>query len=279
MIRIIVDSGADYLPGELAGKGLEMVPLKVAFGEKSFLDGVDLTREEFFDMLSQKKTFPVTSQPSPEDYLKIFEDAKEKGDTVICVTIASVLSGTFQSAAIARQMADYDAVYLVDSKSATTGIQLIVDQAVKMRDAGADAESIVQEMERLRSRVCIYFMVNTLEYLYRGGRLSRTGSLAGRLVHMKPVLSLSPEGEVIVTDLCLGRSRAIAAAAGHLCETPPDPSFPVYSLYSIGPDGCEKLEARLGNMDISISRRRQIGGVIGAHVGPGVAGFAYVKNA
>ncbi len=278
MIRIVVDSGADYRPEERAKKGLELVPLKVAFGEESFLDGVDLTREAFFDRLTKGKKFPVTSQPSPVDYLRIFEDAKEKGDTVICVTIASALSGTFQSAAIARQMAEYANIYLVDSKSATVGIQLLVDEALRMRDAGGDAGEIVEAMERLRSRICVYFVVDTLEYLYRGGRLSKKGALAGRLVNMKPVLTLNPKGEVTVADLCLGRGRALAAAAGHLLKNPPDPDFPVYSIYSCGLKNCEKLEARLLDMEIPIESRKQISAAIGAHTGPGAAGAVYIKN-
>ncbi len=275
MIRIIVDSGADYRQSELAEKQIELVPLQVTFGEQTYADGVDLTRKEFFQMLCSRKDFPHTSQPSPEAFANIFADAKEEGDTLICLTVSSLLSGTFQSAAIAKQMVRYDGIYLVDSRSASVGIQFLADRACKLRDAGADISEIVQELEDMRSRICIYFVVDTLEYLYRGGRLSRTGSLAGRLVHMKPVLTLDRKGEVLAADLCLGSARAIRTAAGYLKKSLPDPAFPVYSLYSTGFENCGKLEERLEEMGIRFDRR-QIGCAIGAHVGPGVAGAAYV---
>ncbi len=278
MIRIIVDSGADYLPEELVRKQIEMVPLSLTFGEDVYRDGIDLTREEFFHRLTGGKEFPHTSQPSPEAFLTLFEEAKEKGDTVICITIASVLSGTFGSAAIAKQLADYEEIYLVDSKAASAGIQYLADQAVRMRDAGESAAEIVEEVGHLRDRIHIYFVVDTLTYLYRGGRLSKTGALAGKLMHMKPVLTLDEKGQVTVSELCLGSARSIEACVRHLKEEQPDPDFPVYSFFSIGLKNCGKLETRLEALGIHKYERRQIGCAIGAHAGPGAAGVAFVEK-
>ncbi len=278
MIRIVVDSGADYLPEELEEKQIEMVPLFVAFGEDVYRDGVEITREQFFDRLMQGKEFPHTSQPSPEAFLSIFEKAKERGDAVICITISSALSGTLGSAAIAKGLADYEEIYLVDSRMASAGIQFLADQAVKMRGEGKDAARIVEELEHLKDRIRVYFVVDTLEYLYRGGRLSKGGSVAGKLMHMKPVLSLNEKGEVVVSELCLGSARSIEACVRHLKEEEPDMDFPVLSFCSSGLKNCERLEARLAGLGILRPIRRQIGCVIGAHAGPGAAGTAFVKK-
>ncbi len=278
MIRIIVDSSADYRPEELHKKNLEMVPLTVSFGEKSYRDGLDLSREDFFTLLTTEKEFPKTSQPSPDAFLPLFEEAGAAHDAVIYVSLASVLSGTYQSAAIARQLSGYDQIYLVDSQTATAGTQILVDRAVQMRSLSYPAPDIVRELETLRDRIRVYFIVDTLEYLYRGGRLSKSSALAGKLVHMKPVLTLSKGGEVTVCDLSLGLSRGMEAIARHVREEAPDPDFPVYPLYSSGLKNCARLEKRLRALQIPIAKRRQIGGVIGAHVGPGVAGIIYVAK-
>ncbi len=278
MIRIIADSGCDYLPEEIERRKIELVPLQLCFGGKNYLDGVDLKREAFFEMLQKRKDFPVTSQPSPAAFLKFFEEAKKNRDEVICILISSALSGTFQSALMAKKIADYDRIYLVDSKNASIGIQYLLDRACEMREDGESADLIVRELESLKERICVYFMVDTLEYLYRGGRLSRGGMLAGRLARMKPVLSLDQEGGVSVSDLGLGTSRAMHAVIRHLKQTPRDASFPLYSLFSAGTENTEKLEEKLLKEGFAVQGRKQIGAVIGAHIGPGATGIFYIKE-
>ncbi len=279
MIRIIADSGCDYLSDEIEKRKIETVPLQLRFGGKDYLDGVDLKRERFFEMLLAGKDFPVTSQPSPAAFLELFEKAKEKGDDVVCVLISSALSGTYQSAQMAKQIADYERIYLVDSKSASIGIQYLLDRACKLRDEGQSAACIQSELERLKSRICVYFLVDTLEYLHRGGRLSRSGMLAGELVKMKPVLSLDKAGSVGVSDLSLGISRAMRAIIRHLKQIPMDEAFPLYSLFSVGTENAEKLEEKLIKEGFAFQGRKQIGAAIGAHIGPGAAGIFYIKEA
>ncbi len=278
MIRIIVDSASDYLPRELEEKNVSMVPLQMSFGPERFLDNVDISREEFYNLLTTRDDFPVTSQPSPEAFLKFFLAAKGAGDEVICITISSALSGTFQSAVIAGHEAEYDQIYLVDSMTASVGVQFLGDLACRMRDEGKGVSEIVEALELIRGKIRVCFMVDTLEYLYRGGRLSRTGAKAGELVNMKPLLTLDEEGNVKISDLCLGTSRAIKMMARRVKMDIPDSEFPVYSLYSSGTENCEKLEEQLSKNQISFFTRRQIGAVIGSHIGPGAAGVFYVKS-
>ena len=139
MIRILTDSTADFPASEAAALGLRVVPLQVNFGDEHYRDGIDLTPEAFFEMLEQASKLPTTSQPSPELFLNEFEDAKAAGDEVICVLLAGFLSGTVQSAQIAKAEAEYDGIYIVDSKTATLAEQLLVRRAIQRVQQGFTA--------------------------------------------------------------------------------------------------------------------------------------------
>ncbi|MGN1157111.1 MAG: DegV family protein, partial [Agathobacter sp.] len=123
MVRILVDTSADYTVEELKARNMELISLNITVDDKSYRDSVDITRADVYDMLINQGKFPKTSQPSPQDFLEIFEDVKEKGDSLVCITLSSALSGTYQSAALAKDMAECDDIYLVDSLSATYGIR------------------------------------------------------------------------------------------------------------------------------------------------------------
>ena len=153
MIRIVVDSSADYLPAELAEKNIDLVSLRIDIGENTYTGGVDLIGDAFYETLSSRKEFPKTSQPSPQDFLNIFEDAKKKGDSVVCITLSSALSGTYQSAALAKEMAEYEHIYIIDSLSATIMIRIMADYACNLRQEGASAREIAQTIETLKLRV------------------------------------------------------------------------------------------------------------------------------
>ena len=132
MIHILVDSAADFSKKEIEEKGIHLVPLQVSFQEEQYLDGVNLERDEFYEKLVHGKVFPKTSQPSPQEFLDVFEDVKEKGDEIICILLSSALSGTYQSAQLARSMADYDKIYIVDSLSAVVAIRILCDTALDL---------------------------------------------------------------------------------------------------------------------------------------------------
>ncbi len=278
MVRIILDSSSDFFPEEFKEKNMEMVPYMVTFGSENYLDGIDITREDYFARLIREKEFPTTATPSPGDYLERFEEAREAGDEVVCITLASVLSGSYQSAILAKEMAEYDKIHVIDARTATAGIQQLANYACKLRDQGMCADAITREVEQLRSRIHIYFMVDTLEYLFRGGRLSRTEAMAGKVMHIKPLLMLGEEGEIAVADKCMGTSRALDVLADLIREAPVDPEFPFYSVYSPDASNCEKLEERLKNLGITVDDRREFGLTIGTHTGPGCAGVAYVTK-
>lgn len=278
MIRILVDAAADYQTEELKEKNIDLIPLKVTIGDTTYLDGVDLDRNDFYRILEQSGTFPKTSQPSPQEFLDIFETVKENGDELICILLSSELSGTFQSAVLAKDMADYDKIYLVDSLSATYTIKVMADYACRLRSEGIGAARIAQKVDALKSRVKVLAALDTLEYLSRGGRLSRTAAAIGDIANIKPIVTLTAEGKVGILGKCLGKNKAICAIKKHLQEMELDDSFPVYSIYSYGTDNCAKFEEKLEQEGCRISKRLQIGPTIGSHIGPEAFGIIFVTK-
>lgn len=278
MIRILVDSSADYTAEEAKQNNLELVSINITMGGKNYLDGVDITRDEFYDLLVSSQDFPMTAQPSPQDFLDIFEDAKEKGDQLIYLSLSSGLSGTFQSATLAKSMAEYDEIYLVDTLSATRVIRLMAEYACKLREEGKDAATIAATLEEFKSRVVVYTAVDTLEYLSKGGRLSKAAAAVGELANLKPIITVTQEGKIAVPAKALGRNKALSTLVKLVSEKEIDTTFPIYSIYAVGEENTEKLEQKLGKEGIRVTKRLQVGSTIGCHIGPGAYGVVFVTK-
>ena len=278
MIRILIDSSADFTAEEAKKHNLELVSINITMGGKNYLDGVDLTRDEFYDLLVSNEEFPMTAQPSPQEFLDIFEDAKEKGDQLIYLSLSSALSGTFQSATLAKSMAEYDEIYLVDTLSATRAIRLMAEYACKLRDEGKEVAAIAEELESFKSRVVIYAALDTLEYLQKGGRLSKAAAAVGELANLKPIINVTKEGKMAVPAKALGRNKALSTLVKLVQEKEIDTTFPIYSLYAVGEENTEKLEQKLGKEGIRVTKRLQIGSTIGCHIGPGAYGVIFVTK-
>lgn len=279
-IRIVTDSAADYSAREIEKRGIICIPMSVTFGDMTYLDGVDISKEEFFERLQDGEEFPKTSQPSPTSFLECFNEAKEAGDTVIAILISGALSGTIQSAMLARSMAKYDEIYIVDSKIATLGMRLLVDRAVVMRTQGASACQIVEELEMLRDRIRLFAGLDTLEYLYKGGRLSKTQASVGNIVNLKPVVTFTPEGMVELCGKQIGIRHAYKQIVKMLEEQKPDRNYPIYFLYSYEKKNCAGFIQFLQKKgyDVSTPKLRGIGATIGTHIGIGAFGIVYVKE-
>lgn len=278
MIRILLDSSADFSAQEVKERNLELVPINILLNGKNYLDGVDITKDEFYTLLTENEEFPKTAQPSPQDYVDIFEDAKEKGDSVVYLSLSSALSGTFQSATLAKSMVEYDDIYLVDTLSATRAIRLMAEYACKLRDEGNDAATITAELEDFKSRVVILAALDTLEYLYKGGRLNKATAAVGELANLKPIITVTEEGKIGVPGKALGRNKALSTLTKMITEKEIDTTFPIYSLYAVGEENTEKLEIKLGQAGVRVTKRLQIGPTIGCHVGPGAYGVVFVTK-
>lgn len=279
MIRIVVDSSSDYQKEEIREKKLDLVTIAITIGEKQYVDGVDLERDRFYEILEETGEFPKTAQPSPQQFLDVFLDAKKKGDEVVCITLSSALSGTYQSALLAKDMAEYEPVYIVDSKTATCNIKVLADYARKLADDGQSARGIAEQIEALKSRVKVVAALDTLEYLSRGGRLGRTAAAIGDMAGLKPLITITEDGEVAMLGKALGKNKAISHILRHLEKLKIDEAFPVYSIYSYGTENCEKFEEKLEAHGIRTTNRLQIGATIGAHIGPEAFGIIFVEQA
>lgn len=278
MVKIMVDSASDMTKELCLEKGMEFIPIAVQLGEEEYLDGLNLNRDYFYQYLIEGGNFPQTSQPSPADFVDIFTGCKERQEELIYLALSSSLSGTMQSAILAKNMVEYDGIYIVDSLAATFNIMLMADYAAGLAKEGMTAKEIVEKIEELKSHVKVIAGLDTLEYLAKGGRLSKAAASIGEMVRIKPVIELTPEGEVGVVGKCIGKNKAMVAICKQLEGKKLKTGFPVYLIYSYGEENAASLESRLNNMGILITDTLQIGTAIGTHIGPNAFGLIYVED-
>ena len=280
MVRIITDSAADFEPQELQRLQVSCIPLSVIFGDREYRENIDLNKEQFYQLLSQADKLPTTAQPSPQMVLELFEEAKETGEEAVYITISSAISGTYQSACMARNMAEYDGCYVVDSRSATAGQRLLVEEAVRLRDQGLGAAEIAQQLEQLRSRVTIFACLDTLENLYRGGRISQTSYAIGNLAQIKPIIHLDAEGKVTVPAKAMGTRKGLDMLCKKLEQIPMDPDYPLYTVYTSHRADGEAFAQRLLELGHPASSEQvvRVGAAIGTHVGNHTVGIVYIRK-
>lgn len=268
MIRFLVDSSSDFKKDYLEENNIQMVPLKVNIDGKEYLDGFDLDTDTFYEILTSSDVFPKTSQPSPQSYVDFFEEVKANGDECICVMLSGGLSGTYQAAVLAKDIVDYDKIYIIDSKSVSYGIRILIEEAKKMITEGYSAIDIVERLEELKKRIRIYLSVDTLEYLYRGGRLDKASYVIGGLANIKPLITVNEEGKIEVITKVIGAVKVMRIMQERIQADQPDTDYPFYTVYTNGTVNVEKLENKLTRADIQIAERIHLGPTIGAHVGP-----------
>lgn len=277
-VRIIVDSTADLIP-ELKEK-LTVVPLTVNFGDEEYIDGVTITHKEFYEKMVETDVMPTTSQATPAMFDKAFKEVADSGDSAVVLTLSSKLSGTYQSAVIAA--GEYDNIYVVDSESVAIGSGILAEYALQLVDNGISAKDIAEKLEQEKKKVLIIAMVDTLEYLKKGGRVSKTVAFAGGLLNIKPVLSVA-EGEINM----LGKARG-SKQGNNLLVTEiekaggVDFSKPVLLGYT-GLSDVLLQKYIEDSKDLWASSKIElnttiIGSVIGTHAGPGAVAVAFFKN-
>lgn len=276
--RIIVDSTADLLP-EYKSR-VHMVPLTVHFGDEEFIDGVTIDHKTFYEKLIESDTLPSTSQATPDAFMQAFEDAKQAGEAAVVITLSSKFSGTYQSAMIAA--AEYDNIYVVDSGSAAMGSGILTELALQLLDQDFNAKEIAEKLEEEKQKVVIVALVDTLEYLKRGGRVSKTVAFAGTLLNIKPVLSVI-DGQINM----LGKARGSKMGNNLLVQEIEkaggvDFTKPVLLGYSGLSDAVllKYIEDSKHIWEAGLEKVRYttIGSVIGTHAGPGAVAVAFFRK-
>lgn len=271
-IRIIVDSTADLTPQ--VRQRVAVVPLTIHFAQEEFVDGVDITGHEFYEKLVTGKVLPTTSQASPYAFSAAFGQAVAAGEEVIAITVSSKLSGTYQSAVIAAE--DYpDSVHVVDSLNIALGSAILAEYALRLVDEGYGALEIVSRLEAVRERIRLMAVVDTLEYLQRGGRLSRTAAIAGGLLGIKPVIALV-DGEIKVIGKGRGNKQANALMNQEVEAAKADLSMPMMLGYTGTDDELlRKYRRDSAHLWPENAPESLVCGVVGTHAGPGAVAVAF----
>lgn len=272
---VVTDSTADVPEAKRERLHIETVPLKVNFGDETFLDGVTIQPGEFYRKLVAFEGHATTSQPSPAEFFDIFKRLTDEGRSVVSIHLSSAMSGTYQSATIAKSMLNEGAdVTVIDSRSASYGYGKLVVHAAELAAAGAEPARIAAETLRKRKEMKLYFLVDTLEFLKRGGRIGKAAALLGTLLNIKPILSIDDEGSVFAYEKVRGQKKAMSRIADLLADELKDK--PVDLAVGITPgfsDGADEMkELLLSRLNVRHAEVTEIGSVVGAHAGPGTIG-------
>ena len=277
-VKIIIDSTADLMPAVKAR--CLVVPLTVHFGEEEYIDGVTISHKEFYEKLVETDVMPRTSQANPDAFAREYDKVSAAGDSAVVIVISSKLSGTCQSAMIAA--ADYDNIYVVDSGTGAIGAGILTEYALQLADGGMDAKAIAEKLNEEKKRIKIVAMVDTLEYLCKGGRLSKTAAIAGGILNIKPVLAID-DGEIKILGKARGSKQGnnflvseIEKAGGVDFDRPLLLGYTGLSnalLVKYIEDSKKLWEDSRACLNSTI-----IGSVIGTHAGPGAIAVAFFRK-
>ena len=276
MIRILVDSASDI--SYTNSENILVVPLSVTIGGKSYIDGVELKHDQFYEMQVTSPDFPKTSQPSPQSFVDAYKQINPE-DELICIMLSSGVSGTYQSACLAKSIVNNDNIYIVDSLTGAYGVKLLVDEAKKLIEQGKTAAEIVEKLEEMKHHVCVYLSVDTLDYLYKGGRLDKTAALIGNIAKLKPLITVTREGTIGVVSKAIGLNRTIQSMIDVMNSIEVNTDYPLYTIQTVGDKNITKLEQKLAEANLNVECRELLGPVVGSHVGPETFGVIFVgKN-
>ena len=276
--RIVVDSTADILPEYL--DQIHTVPLTVSFGEEEYIDGVTMDHRTFYQKLIETDAMPSTSQASPAAFAEQYDQAAAADEEVVVITISSKLSGTYQSAMIAA--AGRSSVYVVDSENASVGCGILVSLALRYLRDGMTASAIAEKLQEDKKKIVVIAVLDTLEYLKRGGRISKAAAFAGGLLNIKPVISIA-DGEIQL----LGKARGSKMGNNLLVQQIQkvggiDFTKPVLLGYTGLSDVLLQKyiedSSYLWSASLDDVRYVSIGSVIGAHAGPGAIAVAFFRK-
>ena len=280
MVRIITDSAADFEPFELEKLNITCIPIKVLLGDTEYEENVNLSKDQFFSLLASTGETPKTSQPSPQILMDLLEDAKKAGEEAIYITLSSAISGTYQTAVMTCEDADSENCYVFDSRNATGCQRLLVEYAVRLRDAGKSAREILEALEAVRDKVVLFACIDTLEYLYRGGRISQTVYKLGTMAQVKPIIRVSEEGAIEVPSKAMGMRKGMDLLVKKLEAQKPSADHKLYIMYTADRTIGQTLAQKVAAMGYAVPEEQivQVGAGIGSHIGPNACGIVFVAE-
>ncbi|TYP59972.1 DegV family protein [Thermosediminibacter litoriperuensis] len=273
-VKIVTDSTAD-LPADVVEKyGISIVPLKIFFGEEEYRDGIDITPDEFYKKLRTSPHHPRTSQPPPTEFVECFKKLANNATRVISIHLSGKLSGTYNSAVVAGSMVDIP-VDVVDSQGASMMLGFMAIEAAKAAREGKQAGEILDTVEDLKKRIRIYFLVDTLEYLRKGGRIGRAAALLGNLLNVKPVLTIE-DGLITPVERIRGKAKALNKLLEKISQDAARGPLTGAVVHSDCLEEASRfkkvIEERFEFRELYLTT---LGCVLGAHSGPGLIGVVY----
>lgn len=272
MLKVIVDSGSSIKQEEKEKYNVDIIPLRYMMGDEEYLDGKDISTEEFYELLIEKKYFPKTSLPNLEDVQNMVDGYTKTGDDVILITISSGISGTFN--VFTQMFKEYKNVRVIDSKSAVGGIKLIVKEINKMREKPLD--EIVESANKLIPRIRVFAIPETLNYLLRGGRLSKKDWVVGTLLKIKPIITIK-NGFVKVASKAIGLKKSMLNLVELLKTHKCDKNYPIIPSYTYNKDNLDKLiEMTDDEYKAQMEEYDNLDPVIASHWGPNAFGYIFV---
>jgi len=275
-VIVVTDSTAG-MPADLAAQhGVHIIPLWVHFGEQGYRDGVDLTTEQFYPMLAKARNLPTTSQPSAGEFLELYRSLAGQAEAIVSIHISSELSGTVASALAARQMIPELPVHVIDSRSTSMGLGMIALAAARAAAEGHSAEEVAALAEQLVPRMSVIFVVDTLEYLHKGGRIGGATALLGSLIQIKPILHLD-KGRIEALDKVRNRRKALDRLMGIVAErTEGAGSLHASIVHAQAEEEAEAIRDRVsGAFRFAELYMAGVSPTIGTHVGPGTVGIGF----
>lgn len=272
MVAIITDSSSNITQEEAKKLGITVLPLTIIFGMKEYRDGIDIDSAKFYEKLTTGKEFPHTAQLTEEQIEEAVVEARKKADEVLIMPISSALSGSYERCA--KVAGKYEGVYAYDGKCTTVMLKMLTLVAVK--NADKPAKEIIKILSDYRPRIKLYAALNTLEYLGKGGRISRATATLGNVLKIKPVVTVNDDGEVELVSKQFGINKGIAYIAEQVKKDKIDYDEPIIVIYSMTQENSDKLIEKVG---VDYSEKSEICAVISTHIGPHAAGFVYVQKA
>ena len=284
-VKLVTDSSCD-LPGDLARQwGITVVPCNIHFDDRVYKDGVDIGPDEFYDRLVASPRLPTTAQPSVNDFVEVYRPLLDEGHQVVSVHLSAKFSGTLNSAFQARDTltsgdsgatVDPERIRIVDSQLTSMPLGMVALETARAISEGADAEAVVQAATDTIERCHCYFLLDTLEYLQKGGRIGKASAFLGSLLSIKPILTIR-DGEAHAVERARTRVRGLQRLVDLVRGLAPVTRLSV--IYSTGTDEAEALRSRLGDLgpadDVVMAR---FGPVVGTYLGPGALGVSVLSS-
>ncbi len=278
MVRIVTDSLCDLTMAHAKELDIDILPLIVRFGEEQYKCGIELSNEEFYEKLETSPVSPSSAAVNAYEFEEVFQKYIDAGDDVVAILFSKHMSATFQSAVIAADSVDSDRLHLIDCENGAMGQALLVETAVAMREQGMSADEITEKVKVLLPKTMTYIVIDTMEYLKRGGRISKSAALIGGLMRLHPVVQVIADGAKPI-DKVKGKKSCNAWLINKLKEQEPDTDYKLVIGHSNAPERAEAFRQQL--IEAGITNEifiTCIGPIVGTHIGPNCLGIGYIKK-